>query len=122
MSEPTIRLSDGKQMLRLAYGLGGVPVETATALVGTAIAAGYKLISTAAKYGNDKEVGDAIASSKISGGQHFITSKCWPGQIERNASDIAVGGFELCAENVGDLLAPEMGIDGKSRPDTEIAA
>lgn len=45
--------------------------------VKTAIECGYRLIDTAAVYGNEKGVGQAIADSGVSRSELFITTKVW---------------------------------------------
>jgi len=44
---------------------------------GVALAFGYRLIDTAASYGNEEEVGLAIAGSGISRSELFVTTKVW---------------------------------------------
>lgn len=42
-----------------------------------ALEAGYRLIDTAAAYGNEREVSDAIRASGIPRSDVFITTKVW---------------------------------------------
>ena len=51
--------------------------ETTIQSVLTAIEAGYRHIDTAAIYGNEKGVGDAIKKSGINREELFVTSKLW---------------------------------------------
>lgn len=50
--------------------------------VHAALDAGYRHIDTAAMYGNEAEVGDAIRSHPTAREEIFVTTKVWPGEIE----------------------------------------
>lgn len=75
---PSITLNDGTKMPQLGLGVwkaeDGKEVESA---VKTAIQAGYRLIDTAAVYGNEKGVGNAIRESGVSRDELFVTTKLW---------------------------------------------
>ncbi len=45
--------------------------------VSDALATGYRLIDTAASYGNEQSVGNAIQSSGVPRGEIFVTTKLW---------------------------------------------
>lgn len=64
-------------MPQLGYGVWQIPDEEAAQAVGTAIAAGYRSIDTAAIYGNEEGVGRGIAASRIAREDLFITTKLW---------------------------------------------
>jgi len=76
--QPSITLNNGVSMPQFGLGVwqaqDGEEVETA---VTTAIDAGYRLIDTAAVYGNERGVGRAIARSKVPREELFITTKVW---------------------------------------------
>lgn len=46
--------------------------------VAAALGAGYRLIDTARIYGNERSVGQAIASSRVGREELFVTTKLWP--------------------------------------------
>jgi 2,5-diketo-D-gluconate reductase A len=72
---PAITLNDGRSIPQFGFGVFQIdPDETADAVT-QALDAGYRHIDTAEMYGNEKGVGDAIASSGIDRGDVFITSK-----------------------------------------------
>jgi 2,5-diketo-D-gluconate reductase A len=74
---PTVTLNNGVEMPILGFGVFQVgPQETETA-VRDALAAGYRLIDTAAAYGNEQAVGAAIAGSGIPREELFVTTKLW---------------------------------------------
>lgn len=69
-------LSNGVHIPCIGYGtwqMGNGP-ETAKAVL-SAIQAGYRHIDTAAAYGNEESVGDALQASKLPRDAFFITSK-----------------------------------------------
>lgn len=74
----TVTLHNGVKMPQLGFGVfkvkeGGEVVEAVKA----ALAAGYRSIDTAAVYGNEEGVGQAIRESGIPREQLFITTKVW---------------------------------------------
>ncbi len=72
---PTLTLNNGATIPQLGFGVFQVdPAETAPA-VATAIEAGYRLIDTAALYGNEEGVGEAIAKSGVPREELFVTTK-----------------------------------------------
>ena len=60
MSVPTFTLNNGVEMLALGFGVYQTPPEELIAAVGVALETGYRHIDTAAVYGNEREVGEAI--------------------------------------------------------------
>lgn len=75
---PTITLNNGLDMPLLGFGVFQMadPAECEQA-VADAIAAGYRLIDTAASYGNEEAVGNAIKQSGVPREDLFITTKLW---------------------------------------------
>jgi 2,5-diketo-D-gluconate reductase A len=72
---PDIILNNGQPIPQLGFGVFLIrPEETAEA-VRTALETGYRHIDTAEMYGNEREVGEAIAKSGLSRGDVFVTSK-----------------------------------------------
>src|SRR4051794_29380379 len=53
-------LSDGHRLPPIGLGTYGMVDERGVASIGTGISAGYRLLDTALKYGNEREVGDAV--------------------------------------------------------------
>lgn len=62
-----------------AFGLGTFRLTGQTVIdsVKTALELGYRLIDTAQIYGNEAEIGQAIADSGVPRGDLFITTKIW---------------------------------------------
>ncbi|MCD0480909.1 aldo/keto reductase [Streptacidiphilus sp. ASG 303] len=76
-SIPTVTLNNGVRIPQLGFGVFQVPDEETAAAVGTALEAGYRSIDTAAVYGNEKGVGDALAASGLPRSEVFVTTKLW---------------------------------------------
>jgi diketogulonate reductase-like aldo/keto reductase len=91
MTAPTLELNNGVTMPALGLGVfQSPPAETVTA-VETALGEGYRLIDTAAAYGNEREVGEGIRRSGVDRGEVFITTKLW---ISDYGYDGALRGFD----------------------------
>ncbi|MDT0200316.1 aldo/keto reductase [Nocardioides sp. AE5] len=75
MTVPALPLNDGRTIPQLGLGVFQVPPEQTAEVVGTALEVGYRHIDTAQMYGNEKGVGDAIASSGIARDELFVTTK-----------------------------------------------
>ncbi|MCW3168767.1 aldo/keto reductase [Chryseobacterium sp. 09-1422] len=71
-------LNNGVEMPILGFGVFQVPdlAECEKAVV-EAIKTGYRLIDTAASYGNEEAVGNAIRKSDVPREELFITTKLW---------------------------------------------
>jgi diketogulonate reductase-like aldo/keto reductase len=75
---PFITLNNGVRMPALGFGtLDRSAVEQAAGAVQHAIANGYRLIDTAASYGDERQVGECIRASGIDRSEMFITTKLW---------------------------------------------
>lgn len=95
---PTIELNDGNHLP--AMGLGTYPMndDEARSAVLSAIDAGYRLIDTAARYGNETGVGRAVADTDVDRGDLFITTKL-PGSDHGYESTL--GSFEESRRRLG---------------------
>ena len=75
----TIKLNNGVTMPQLGFGVYQIPLEETAEAVYQAIKVGYRLIDTAAIYGNEKETGQgikrAIEEGIVTRKELFITSK-----------------------------------------------
>jgi len=72
-----LTLNNGIEMPALGFGVfQAAPDETVDA-VSTALETGYRLIDTAAAYGNEREVGEAIRRTGIARDEIFIETKVW---------------------------------------------
>src|SRR3954453_10906218 len=75
MTVPTLTLNNQTQIPQLGFGVFQVrPAETAE-VVSQALQVGYRHIDTAQMYGNEQEVGVALAASDVPREELWITSK-----------------------------------------------
>ncbi|MBX3000376.1 MAG: aldo/keto reductase [Caldilineaceae bacterium] len=75
---PTVTLNNGVEMPLLGFGVFQInDAEECERSVSEAIRAGYRLIDTAASYGNEAAVGNAIKHSGVAREDLFITTKLW---------------------------------------------
>ncbi len=77
-SVPTVSLNAGITMPILGFGVFQVTdAAECERAVSDAIQTGYRLIDTAAAYGNEAAVGAAIARSGVARDELFVTTKLW---------------------------------------------
>ncbi len=74
-SIPDITLNNGQTIPQFGFGVFQIEPKDTVAAVSTALKAGYRHIDTAEMYGNEAEVGEAIARSGLDRGEVFVTSK-----------------------------------------------
>ncbi|MFG2890943.1 aldo/keto reductase [Streptomyces sp. NPDC048248] len=72
-----VTLNNGVEMPILGFGVYQIPPEQTERAVTDALAAGYRLLDTAAAYENEEAVGRAIKSSGIPREELFVTTKLW---------------------------------------------
>ncbi|MFE0653517.1 aldo/keto reductase [Streptomyces sp. NPDC059534] len=72
-----VTLNNGVQMPVLGFGVYQIPPEQTEQAVTDALATGYRLLDTAAAYGNEEAVGRAIKNSGIPREDLFVTTKLW---------------------------------------------
>lgn len=73
-----VRLRGGVEMPILGLGVyQSRPGAETREAVRAALSAGYRHVDTARVYGNESDVGDAIAASGLSRGELFVTTKLW---------------------------------------------
>jgi 2,5-diketo-D-gluconate reductase A len=75
MKIPTYTLNDGLEVPALGFGTYKLTENDGFESIASAIAAGYRMLDTAALYGNEAEVGRAIAESGIDRDQFTVTTK-----------------------------------------------
>jgi 2,5-diketo-D-gluconate reductase B len=77
--------TQGIALPKLGLGTWRLAGESGRAAVESALALGYRHIDTAEMYGNEEEVGAALASSGIPRGEIHVTTKCWPDHLAPDA-------------------------------------
>ncbi|HEV2543049.1 MAG TPA: aldo/keto reductase [Methylobacterium sp.] len=94
---PLLRLNNGVPMPALGFGTYNIKQGAAEA-VNTALGAGYRLVDTAAFYGNEEQVGQGIARSGIPRRELFVTTKLW---IADYGYDEALRAFDVSLGKLG---------------------
>ncbi len=95
---PNVTLHDGIEMPQLGFGVFQVPPAETQGAVEIALEAGYRHIDAAAAYGNEKEVGAALAASGLPREDYFVTTKLWNSQQDHNPT---LAAFEASLERLG---------------------
>ena len=95
----TIQLNNGVKMPQQGLGVFQVTDQfVCKESVLTALQTGYRLIDTAACYGNERAVGEAVQESGIAREKLFLTSKVW---IQDAGYDKTMRSFEKTLKNLG---------------------
>ncbi|WP_026127353.1 aldo/keto reductase [Nocardiopsis lucentensis] len=75
MTVPDVTLSNGVRMPQLGFGVWQVSDDAVVDAVATALETGYRSIDTAAAYGNERGVGEALSRAELDRDDVFVTSK-----------------------------------------------
>jgi diketogulonate reductase-like aldo/keto reductase len=97
-SMETRTLNNGVVMPALGFGVFQTPPDETRDAVRAALDSGYRLIDTAAAYGNECQVGEAVHDSHISRSKVFLETKIW---ISDYGYDETLHGFEKSARKLG---------------------
>jgi 2,5-diketo-D-gluconate reductase A len=95
---PAVTLHDGVEMPQLGFGVFQIPPEETQEKVEEALAVGYRHVDTAAAYGNEAEVGAAVAATGVRREDVFITTKLWNSE---QGYDSTLRAFEASLERLG---------------------
>jgi len=94
----TRTLNNGVAMPALGFGVFQTPPDETRDAVRSAIDSGYRLIDTAAAYGNERQVGEAVHATRVGRSQVFLETKIW---ISDYGYDETLHGFEKSARKLG---------------------
>jgi diketogulonate reductase-like aldo/keto reductase len=94
----TLTLNNGVVMPALGLGVFQTPPDETRAAVSAALEAGYRHIDTAAAYGNERQVGEAVTSSGLDRSEVFLETKIW---ISDYGYDETLHGFTKSARKPG---------------------
>jgi len=94
----TLTLNNGVTMPAVGLGVFQTPPDETRDAVASALEVGYRHVDTAAAYGNEREVGQAVAASGIARDEIFIETKIW---ISDYGYDETLHGFEKSAGKLG---------------------
>ena len=100
--DDTLSLSNGGRMPLLGFGTWQIQGDDAVRAVSTALETGYRHLDTAHVYGNEAEVGRALAESGVPRDDVFVTTKCPPGRAGQEL-DILRESLELLQTDHVDL-------------------
>ena len=96
---PSVVLNNGVEMPLLGFGVFQMTdLDECERSVRDALAVGYRLLDTAASYGNEEAVGRAIRGSGLARDELFVTTKLW---IADAGYDRAVHAFERSLQRLG---------------------
>ncbi|WP_037909044.1 aldo/keto reductase [Actinacidiphila yeochonensis] len=95
---PNITLNNGTSIPQLGFGTYQIEPKDTKAAVLAALETGYRHIDTAQMYGNEKEVGQAVAASGLPRSEVFVTSKL---NNDAHAYDAALAAFDRTLEKLG---------------------
>jgi diketogulonate reductase-like aldo/keto reductase len=95
---PNLQLNNGVQMPAIGLGVFQTPPDETRDAVSAALATGYRHIDTAAAYGNERQVGEAVHSSELDRSDVFLETKIW---INDYGYDETLHGFEKSARKLG---------------------
>jgi 2,5-diketo-D-gluconate reductase A len=111
---PTFTLNNGVDIPALGFGVFQTPPDETIAAVETALATGYRHVDTAAAYGNEREVGEAIRRSGVDRSEVFVETKVW---INDYGYDETLHAFDKSAGKLGvdriDLLILHQALPGE---------
>ncbi|MEU1951779.1 aldo/keto reductase [Nocardia rhamnosiphila] len=114
MTIPNFTLNNGVEIPALGFGVYQTPPAETTSAVESALATGYRHIDTAAVYGNERGVGEALRRSGLSRGEVFVETKVW---ITDFGYEATLHAFDKSAGKLGieqiDLLILHQALPGE---------
>ncbi len=116
LPEDTVALTAGSAMPLLGFGTWQIKGDDAVRATSSALEAGYRHIDTATVYGNEGEVGRALAESGVPRGDVFVTTKCPPNKVGHEL-DTLKESLDLLQTDHVDLWLIHWPGDGSSNTD-----
>src|SRR3954451_4748863 len=98
MSSTSFTLNNGVQIPALGFGVFQTPPDETVTAVQTALEVGYRHIDTAAAYGNERQVGEALRRSGVDRLEVFVETKIW---ISDYGYDETLHAFDKSAGKLG---------------------
>jgi diketogulonate reductase-like aldo/keto reductase len=95
---PALKLNNGVTLPALGFGVFQTPPDETRDAVRAALDTGYRHIDTAAAYGNEREVGEAVRASGVNRADVFLETKIW---ISDYGYEETLHGFEKSAGKLG---------------------
>ena len=94
----TVTLNNGIEMPALGLGVFQTPPDETCDAVQAALRSGYRHIDTAAAYGNERQVGEAVERSDLKDAEVFLETKIWISDYGYNET---LRGFEKSVRKLG---------------------
>ena len=94
----SVTFHDGKTAPRVGFGCWQIDPAQAPDIVRAAIEQGYRLIDTAAIYGNEEGVGRGLRDSGVAREDLFVTTKVWN---DRHGYDQTLAAFDESMKKLG---------------------
>jgi diketogulonate reductase-like aldo/keto reductase len=116
ISDESVELASGTRMPLLGLGTWQARGRDAVEAVRSALELGYRLIDTATMYGNEAEVGRAVAESGVPREEVFVTTKLPPSRAGRERATLRESLDALGLDYV-DLWLVHWPPTGGARPD-----
>lgn len=114
MTIPAFTLNNGVEIPVLGFGVFQTPSDETVDAVEAALKTGYRHVDTAAAYGNEREVGEAIRRSGLARDDVFIETKVW---ITDFGYDATLHAFDKATGKLGvdtiDLLILHQALPGE---------
>ena len=114
MTIPAFTLNNGIEVPVLGFGVYQTPPKQTIEAVRVALETGYRHIDTAAAYGNEREVGEAIRRSGLARDQIVVETKVW---ITDYGYEATLHAFEKATGKLGvdelDLLILHQALPGE---------
>lgn len=98
--QDSVKLPGGAQMPLLGFGTWQITGDEAHRSVLVALDAGYRHLDTATVYGNEAEVGAALAGSGVARDEVFVTTKCPPRNVGRELDTLRASLAALRTDHV----------------------
>ena len=95
---PAITVNNGVELPAIGLGVFQTPPDETRAAVSAALQAGYRHIDTAAAYGNERQVGEAVHASAAGRAAVFLETKIW---ISDYGYEQTLHGFDKSAVKLG---------------------
>lgn len=97
-TQPRFTLNSGVELPQIGFGVFQTPADETADAVQAAFEVGYRHIDTAAVYGNEKGVGEALKRSGLARSDVFLETKVW---VVDYGYDEALHSFEKSAAKLG---------------------
>ncbi len=116
LPDDTVTLAAGSAMPLLGFGTWQIKGDDAFRATSAALEAGYRHLDTATVYGNEGEVGRALAESEVPREEVFVTTKCPPNKAGHEL-DTLKESLDLLRTDHVDLWLIHWPGDGSSNTD-----